>query len=264
MKIVVTGGSRGIGKKIIDNLKKGNNIIVISQSAKSIDSIAKQGIKGYVGDVSDFNKIKEIFNNIGPFHALINCAGILGPVGLFSENSMQDWSRTIEVNILGTVNCCKAAIPLLKAHSESSTNAKIINLSGGGAAYPRLYHTAYACSKAGVVRFTEGLAEDLKKDNDLKKGKIQIDVNVIAPGAHKTGLWNEETHDKKPEKWAEPNDVIRLVKFLLSEKSNGITGKFLHIKDGYAGLDSNVSDTDLFTLRRIDDFMFAKISRLRK
>jgi len=252
MKIVVTGGSRGIGRMIVESLYKDNEVILISQSKESVGrarTALKNRIQGYVANVSDYRKAKDVFERIGPFDALINCAGVLGPVGSLKDNDIESWERTIKINLMGTVNCCKAAIPIL----SKKKRAKIINISGGGSAFPRVYHSAYATSKAAVVRFTETLAKDFAND------RIPIDVNVIAPGAHKTDLWGGEKFDKEPEKWDDPKLLEKLVKFLLSEGSDGISGKFLSIKDDYEKLDKNINDTDLFTLRRIDNFKFKKI-----
>lgn len=274
MKIVITGGSRGIGKMIADAIAKTHEVVIISKSKNSVsdavkelegNNCVKRTIMGFVADVSDFKSMESVFAKIGLFDVLINCAGILGPVGSFHENDIEEWEKTISVNLFGTVNSCKAAIPYLVQDSnpgknqdsgqenekgKDRKNSKIINISGGGSAFPRIYHTAYASSKAAVVRFTENLALDCQND------KINIDCNVIAPGAHKTGLWQDETHDTEPEKWDDPKLLIKLIEFLLSNKSDGITGKFLHIKDDYELLDQIVSSSELFTLRRIDNYKF--------
>jgi len=145
---------------------------------------------------------------------LINCAGILGPVGAIQNTDARLWEQTIKTNLLGTVYCCKAAIPLL----QNGRRGKIINLSGGGSAFPRVYHSAYASSKAAIVRFSENLACDLKKDN------IKIDVNIIAPGAHKTDMWRGETLEKEPECWADRGLLMKLTDYLLSENPTASPG----------------------------------------
>jgi len=252
MKIVITGGTGGIGKILIENLIKNNEIIVISRNKKSIEEITKKygsKLKGIVCDVSDYKQVDQTFLKIKDLDALINCAGILGPIGSLESNDIQEWENTIKINLIGTVNCCKAALPILKKKKHS----KIINISGGGSAFPRIYHSAYAVSKAAVVRFTENLAKDLIND------KIEIDINVIAPGAYKTKMWDDETFDKKPKEWGDPKLLLGLVEFLLSENSDGITGKFLHPKDDYKKLDKNISNSEEFTLRRIDNFKFKEI-----
>jgi len=252
MKIVVTGGTGGIGNILIENLIRDNEIIVISRNKKSVEDTTKKygsNIKGIICDVSHYKEIETVFSKIKGFDALINCAGILGPIGNLESNDIKEWENTIKINLIGTVNCCKAALPILK----KKKHPKIINISGGGSAFPRIYHSAYAVSKAAVVRFTENLAKDLLHDN------IDIDVNAIAPGAYKTKMWNNETFDKEPKEWGDSKLLLSLVEFLLSEKSDGITGKFLHPKDDYKKLDKTISNSEEFTLRRIDNFKFKEI-----
>ncbi|MBU0761595.1 MAG: SDR family oxidoreductase [Candidatus Altiarchaeota archaeon] len=245
MKIVVTGGSRGIGRLIVGDLIKEHEVIVVSKSKESTDRIKDElGVKAYSADVTDYLEIEKTFRKIGSFDALINCAGVLGPVGPISQTDMKQWKKTLDVNLIGTVNCCKAAI------SHMSGKGKIINLSGGGAAYPRIYHSAYAASKAAVVRFTENLAQDLLHDG------TKVAVNVVAPGAHKTDLWGGETFDEEPGQWADPQLLFKLIRFLLSKESDGVNGRFIHIKDDYLNFDK--SDQDMFTMRRIDDFKYRR------
>ena len=245
MKIVITGGSRGIGKVLTEHLSKKHEVIIISKNIKSLDKTKKElGIKGYCTDVSKIDGIKEIFNDIENFDALINCAGILGPVGFLVDNDQDQWIKTINVNLIGTVNACKAAVQFL------SDNGKIINISGGGSAYPRIYHTAYACSKIAVVRFTEILAKEFEEE------KINIKINVIAPGAHKTDMWNDETFDEHPTNWADKENLFSMVDFLLD--NNKINGRFIHIKDDKEKLLLN-QNNDMFTLRRIDEFKFEPV-----
>jgi predicted dehydrogenase/NAD(P)-dependent dehydrogenase (short-subunit alcohol dehydrogenase family) len=255
MKIVITGGTSGIGKMIAGELCKEHEVVVVSQPQEEVLSMEgkfQNKIKGYACDVSNFNEIEDTYKKIGQFDALITCAGILGPVKNLEASDINEWEKTIRVNLMGTVNSTKAAIPILKKSLDNprQINPKIINIAGGGSAFPRIYHSAYAVSKAGVVRFAENIAKDFSYD------RIAIDINVIAPGAYKTNIWKTETFDKEPEKWSDPGDLIKLVRFLLSERSNELSGKFLHIKDDYSSFDKSVSDKELFTLRRVDNFKF--------
>jgi NAD(P)-dependent dehydrogenase (short-subunit alcohol dehydrogenase family) len=250
MKVVITGGSSGIGRMIAEHLRCANDVVILSGTEASVGKAAKDmEITGYAADVANYRAVEKAFKKIGPFDALINCAGILGPIGPLQDTNISLWEQTIKVNLMGTVNCCKAGIPLLQA----GRRGKILNLSGGGSAFPRLYHSAYACSKAAAVRFTENLAKDLIRDG------MRIDVNIIAPGAHKTGIWSAETLEKEPATWADKDALMKLADYLLSERSDGVSGKFLNIKDDYARLDKLVTESDLFTLRRIDNYKYKSI-----
>lgn len=243
MKIVITGGSRGIGRMLAEHLKFRHEIFIISNNPESL-STAKKSMKveGFCADVSDFIGIRKVFGLIKNFEVLINCAGILGPVGFLGENSMDFWEKTLKINLIGTVNTCKASLPFI------SRKGRIINIAGGGAAFPRLYHTAYASSKAAVVRFTETFAKELEEKNSFVK------VNVIAPGAYRTDLWKGESYDQET-KWADPKDLFSLIDFLI--ENNTLNGKFIHIRDDKQKLSSEQNDDD-FTLRRIDNIKFGE------
>jgi len=237
MKIVITGGSRGIGRMLAEQLSRRHDVVIISKDPKSLEKAARQlGAEGHCADVGNYREVEKVFRKIKSLDALINCAGVLGPVGFLGDNDPADWENAIRVNLLGTVNCCKAALPNL------SGRGVIINIAGGGSAHPRIYHTAYASSKAAVVRFTETLAKELE---DRKMG---IRVNVIAPGTHRTGIWQGEIYEKQSE-WTEPGKLFSIVDFLL--RNEKLNGRFIHIKDDKKILMSKMGP-DMFTLRRID------------
>ncbi len=222
MNILITGATGGIGQEICRALAPHK---IIALGTKDVD-------------VSDPLQVKELFLKIKKLDVLINCAGILGPVGKFEENNLDKWVKTVEINFLGTVYTSYFAIPLLK----KSRRGKIINFAGGGSAFPRLYHTAYGSSKTAVVRFTETLAQEYP----------EFDINVIAPGAYKTKIWNGETYDKEPKNWGDINRLKAFIKFLVSKKSDGITGKFIHYKDNWEDFKKNKLSKEILTLRRVE------------
>src|SRR5205807_685491 len=111
--------------------------------------------------------------------ALVNNAGVYGPMGLLEEVDWQEWVQAVQINLFGTVLMCRTIMPLLRAQGYG----KIINLSGGGATAPLPRISAYAASKVAIVRLTETMAEELKE--------ARIDVNAIAPGALNTRLLDE-------------------------------------------------------------------------
>ena len=95
------------------------------------------------------------------------------------DAAWDEWRQAIEINLMGTVLLCRAILPLFRRHQAG----KIVNLSGGGATAPLPRFSAYAASKAAVVRFTETLAEETRGAG--------IDVNSIAPGPSNTRLLDE-------------------------------------------------------------------------
>ena len=109
----------------------------------------------------------------------MNNAGVYGPKGPIEDVAWDEWEHAIRVNLLGSVLCCRALVP----HFRANGYGKIIQLSGGGATSPLPRLSAYAASKAAVVRFAETLAEEVRGTG--------IDVNAIAPGALNTRLLDE-------------------------------------------------------------------------
>ena len=112
-------------------------------------------------------------------HILVNNAGIYGPMGPTDEVDFEEWRRAVDINLHGTLLPCRAAMRRFK----KTGGGKIVNLSGGGATNPMPNLSAYAASKAAVVRLTETLALELQP--------FRVDVNAVAPGALNTRLLDE-------------------------------------------------------------------------
>jgi NAD(P)-dependent dehydrogenase (short-subunit alcohol dehydrogenase family) len=222
-----------------------------------------------VADISstkEVNTLYKVFRESGlTLHALINVAGVQPPIGAFEQLDPDDWDRNLSINLSGTVNMIRGALPFFK----SAEGGKIINFSGGGATSSRPNFSAYAVSKTAVVRLTEILAEELREYN--------IDVNAVAPGAINTGMLDEiieagaragDEHERARKRKSEGGDpierIVDLCRFLISSESNGITGKLLSaIWDDYkstAFLKRLKEDPDFCTLRRIDAINFDHIN----
>jgi NAD(P)-dependent dehydrogenase (short-subunit alcohol dehydrogenase family) len=188
---------------------------------------------------------------------LVNNAGIYGPKGPTEEVAWEEWEQAMRVNLFGSVLCCRAVVPHFRAHGYG----KIVQLSGGGATAPLPRLSAYAASKAAVVRFAETLAEELRGTG--------VDVNSVAPGALNTRLLGEVLeagpervgatfYERALEQQASGGTPLelaaRLAVFLASEESDGITGKLISAPwDPWEELPSHADDlsTDVYTLRRI-------------
>jgi NAD(P)-dependent dehydrogenase (short-subunit alcohol dehydrogenase family) len=200
-------------------------------------------------------------------NGLVNCAGIYGPIGKTTDVDMQKFSEAIQINFLGTVYMCNVFAPLLK----SNTKKKIINYSGGGAATPFANYSAYATSKAAIVRFTENLSIELAEDdfdiNSIAPGFVitRLHEQTVQEGSGKAGkAFYENTQKQMKEGGVPPEKAADLTAFLLSEGSDGITGKFISAPwDTWQDKDfQNIlrTDKDFATLRRIDNKTFFKKS----
>lgn len=265
---VVTGAGRGIGKAIaLAFAREGADVVVVSRTPSEVKETAAQiealgrhalALRVDVSRVQDVeNMVASATEEFGRIDVLVNNAGILGPVGPLVENDVKHWIETIKVNLIGTFLCCEVVLPVMIAQRKG----KIINISGGGAAYPNPRFSAYATSKAAVVRLTDTLAEELREFN--------IQVNAIAPGAINTGIQEEilaagkvagekalaEARKVRETGGTPLNVPAALAVFLASEESEGLTGKLISaVWDDWQNLGKRVSEivsTDLYTLRRV-------------
>jgi len=265
---VITGGSRGIGKAVAGAfLKRGARVAIAARKEKEIEAAACELRQlghaiGVRADISDPKDVERLFaaaaDKFGSVDILVNCAGIQEPIGGFKDVNFDDWIENIHVNLIGSAMCCKAALPGMIEKKAG----KIINFSGGGAGYSRPHFSAYAVSKAGVVRFTEILADELREYN--------IQVNAVAPGmietkmlngileagAEKSGRDFEQVLQRAEKGFDSIENAADLVCWLASESSHWLTGKLISaVWDPWrewktAG--TGALDGDLYTLRRID------------
>ena len=190
---VVTGANQGLGRAIAEEfVKEGAHIAICARDGNLLDEVrhqllersnSGQRVLAVPADVSSLDNMQELFRRteqeIGLIDVLVNNAGVYGPKGRSESVDLDEWSRAIEINLLGTFIPSRLAIAQMKRKG----GGKIINLSGGGATNPLPRLSAYAAAKAAVVRLTETLAEELRE--------FSIAVNAIAPGALNTRLLDE-------------------------------------------------------------------------
>jgi len=269
---VITGASQGLGKAIgTEFIKEGANIFLCARDAvllrQTADELRQAAAKGQrvlfePCDVSQEREVERLFTRAAEefdsLDILINNAGVYGPKGNSEEVSFAEWARAIEINCYGTFLPSRFAVRLMKPRCYG----KIVNLSGGGATAPLPRLSAYAASKAAVVRLTETLAEELRE--------FRIDVNAVAPGALNTRLLQEVLEAgpaavgqafyakalRQRESGGVPLEMgARLCVYLASEESDGITGKLISAQwDSWDTLHrwkDRISESDVFTLRRI-------------
>lgn len=267
---IVTGGGRGIGRAIaLAFADEGADVVVVSRTPAEIEATAtairaqKRRALAIPADVSNPQDVtamvERTIREFGTVHILVNNAGVQGPIGLLINNDVGQWIETIRINLTGTFLCCKDVLPVMIQQGYG----KIINLSGGGATSPRPYFTAYAASKAAVVRLTETLAEEVKEYN--------IQLNAIAPGAVNTHMLDQllaageaagekalaEARRQLESGGTSPEKATALAVFLASDESDGLTGKLIAAPyDSWESWNANriaeVMSAPWFTLRRMD------------
>lgn len=272
LNALITGSSQGLGKTIAQHfLMEGANLVLCARTRADLEStrdelqaLAEPGQKILCRpcDVSSEEQVGELVDyamqELGSVEIMVNNAGVYGPMGPTEEVDLAEWRRAMDINLYGVLLPCRALIP----HFKKAGRGKIIILSGGGATNPLPNISAYAASKAAVVRLMETLAMELQNH--------QVDVNAIAPGALRTRLVDEvlqagpdkvgQAFFEKNQKWAEEGATplalgANLAVYLASSESNGITGKLLSAQwDPWASLHQHLDDlksSDIYCLRRI-------------
>lgn len=194
-------------------------------------------------DVSQSQEVRRVIKEVGPVDVLVNASGIVGPIGPTSNVTEHEWEQTIRVNLLGMFNLVHAVLPGMLSRKRG----KIINFSGGGAAYGKPFFTAYSASKAAVVRFTESLAGEVRDDG--------IDVNVIAPGPIGSKMQDQIRKAGKDLdiKLVSPDRAAALTAYLASDQSNGLTGRLISaMHDDWEHFDiPKIMASEKYTLRRV-------------
>lgn len=268
---IVTGANQGLGLEIARKyVGAGASVVLCARTegllSEARNELTKNGgeerVISVAADVSHDRDVQNVVDTtlrrMGRIDILVNSAGVYGPMGKVEDVDWSEWVRTIEINILGSVLMCRAVLPSMKRQM----GGKIVQLSGGGATSPMPNISAYATSKAAIVRFAETLAEEVRS--------FSIDVNAIAPGSLNTRML-EEVLEAGPEKVGQDFfDRARkqkqsggagfargadLALFLASDQSNGITGRLISaLWDDWSTWPQHLVElrsSDAYTLRRI-------------
>jgi len=234
---IVTGGTGGIGAGVARSLAdNGYRVIATGLTEEEVDAFpACEDISARQLDVTDSESVAALFAELTDLHALVNCAGTILRNG--GEFEVEGFRKVLEVNLVGTMQMCLAARPLL-ARAGGSAGGSIVNTASmlsffGGPAVP-----AYAASKGGVVQLTKSLAGAWAEEG--------IRVNAIAPGWIETELTKPLVDDpsrsqgilsRTPmDRWGQPDDLGGAVVFLCSDAAKFVTGIILPVDGGYLAL----------------------------
>jgi NAD(P)-dependent dehydrogenase (short-subunit alcohol dehydrogenase family) len=260
---LITGAGRGIGKRLaIGFAKAGIRVGLLGRSQGELD-VTKLEIEHAGGiahrfraDVRDYEQVLAAIDRMtvvyGPMHGLIANAAVLGPLGPFLHQRPRDWKEIFDTNVLGVMNCCRAVLPQM----VQRRSGKILVIADNCAASPRPNFAPYAASKAAVVRFVESLAEEVRDRN--------VQINSLSPGGSYTSMTDEILQAGERAGSAEvdaaeqirltggvpPDKQIQLALFLISERSNHLTGKLFNVTDDWKKLEHENTRPDAYTLRR--------------
>ncbi|SVA84977.1 uncharacterized protein METZ01_LOCUS137831, partial [marine metagenome] len=229
---LITGSSRGIGKAIALELKKkGYEVIGTATSKKGIDSLSKQNISGLLLDLNSLDSIKNFNETIQSNHSdisiLINNAGITQD-NLVISMKRKEWMDIINIHLNGTFTISKKVLKFMLKKRWG----RIINITSASASIGNRGQSNYAAAKSGVEAFSKSLSKEV--------GSRGITVNCLAPGYIDTDMTNSITLEQKKEinkliplnRFGKPEEIAKMVSFLVSEDGSYITGQTIHINGG--------------------------------
>jgi 3-oxoacyl-[acyl-carrier protein] reductase len=236
---IITGGARGIGKKISQTfLKEGASVYIFDvneeEGARTVGELqpAYDGkVNFFKVDITDEKNVEQSIEKIieaeGRIDILVNNAGITRD-NLILRMSLEDWKKVIDINLTGAFICSKHTVKYM----VKNRSGKIINISSIVGVHGNAGQSNYSASKAGIIGLTKTLARELAGRNIL--------VNAIAPGYIETEM-TEKLSDKIKEKLMEQipigrlgsvDDVAKTALFLASDDSNYITGTVINLDGG--------------------------------
>ncbi len=230
---IITGGGRGIGRAIaIAYAAEGAQVVIASRSSTQLDEVA--GIIAAQGGevltvLTDMqirteveNLIQQTVDRFERIDILVNNAGV-NPRGLFLDSTDEEWEQGWQINVMGVVYSCRAALPIMQQQGSGN----IINVGSGMGQVGHANLSVYCASKAALHGLTQAIAEEVWQDG--------IIANVLIPGPVRTELskpaWeNAESFRAESDPWKDPEQVVASALFLATQPpASGMTGQILSI-----------------------------------
>jgi NAD(P)-dependent dehydrogenase (short-subunit alcohol dehydrogenase family) len=240
---VVTGGGRGLGRAFAQALAAAGSVVAVAarsaaEIAETVALIEQAGGRahGFTLDVTDADgvdrKFAEIEQSVGEVDLLVNNAGGAGPIGPFSQSSVADWWRAIDVNLRGQMLCAHRVLPGMIARRRG----RIINIASGGGAYMVPHFSAYVTSKTALIRFSECIAVEVEADG--------VSVFSMGPGTVRTAMSEYSLNSPEGKTWLPwfrtifdegrdlpPERPAALLLTLASGRVDGLSGCFFRPDD---------------------------------
>ena len=233
---VITGGAQGFGLDIAKRfLNSGAKVIIWDVDQKMLDKSTKElnnpNLVSYVVDVTNYKEVENFTNEIvkkSNIDILINNAGITGPTAFLWEYDIDIWKKVIDINLMGTFNCCKAIVP----NMIKNNYGRIVNVASVAGKDGNANASAYSVAKAGAIGLTKSLGKELADKN--------IAVNAVTPAGAKTRILDQMTKEhvqrmlsKVPRgRFLEVEEFTSLVCWLSSEENTFSTAAVFDISGG--------------------------------
>ena len=250
--LIVTGGSKGIGKNIVLNASSYAKKVLAIGSSDLIHNVSdrKKNIFTIKRDISridkDFDELSDFLKKYNPSSiGLALCASKIGNFGGIVDADFKDWENLYRINVLGNLSILQNILKF----SDINTFIRAIFFGGGGAAYGYPDFSGYSLSKVAVVRAVENISIEFKKD--YKNASIV----ALAPGAVNTDMLAiVESHGGEVKTRTSIDEPTNFVFDFILDKipSIKLNGCFVHVRDDCKKYFQESLDTDHFKLRRID------------
>jgi 2-hydroxycyclohexanecarboxyl-CoA dehydrogenase len=237
---IVTGAASGIGRTTAEYLRREDvKLFLVDANEKNLDATASElaergaDVETMVVDVRQFAACTEMagraIGRFGHVDALINSAGIGGPIEFFARTAPRDWQDLLAINLLGVMNCCRA----ITDHMIERNYGKIVSLASEAGKVNEKRMVVYGVTKGGVISLTRGLAVEL--------GRFSINVNCVCPGVTHTPMTSYITPEIEDAanrvyplgRLGNPEDIAPMITFLVSDEASWITGQAISISGGF-------------------------------
>ncbi len=233
---IVTGGAQGFGFDISKRLLESGASVIIwdndpKATEKAIKDLDSPNLISHVVDVSNYEEVDKTVNEItknSNIDILINNAGITGPTATLWEYDIEMWKKVVEINLMGTFNCCRSIVP----NMIKNDYGRIVNVASVAGKDGNANASAYSVGKAGAIGLTKSLGKELADKN--------IAVNAVTPAGAKTRILDQMTKEhvqrmlsKVPRgRFLEVEEFTSLICWLSSEENTFSTAAVFDISGG--------------------------------
>ena len=233
---IITGGAQGFGLNIAKRfLNSGAKVIIWDVDPEMLDKSNKElnspNLISHVVDVSKYKEVEHFTKEVikkSNIDILINNAGITGPTASLWEYDIEIWKKVVDINLMGTFNCCRAIVP----NMIKNNYGRIVNVASVAGKDGNANASAYSVGKAGAIGLTKSLGKELADKN--------IAVNAVTPAGAKTRILDQMTREhvqrmlsKVPRgRFLEVEEFTSLVCWLSSEENTFSTAAVFDISGG--------------------------------
>ncbi len=237
---LVTGAAKGVGKvTALKMAKRGDIVAILDQDEVALRETATEiqemggSCKAWHTDIVNydqvFKSVSEVVDTFGRIDVLANIAGMI-ILRTFIQTTVEEFDKVLNVNLRGTFLMMKAVLP----HMKKQRSGCVVNVASVSAHSGYSHHSSYSVAKAGVLRLTEAVADELRSYN--------IHINAVCPRGIATGFFGPKIQMVDQTKWIQPEEVADVILFLSSYEARGITGSSIDINGMYLVSPEDVKD----------------------